>query len=574
MKNIKLFFLLLITIIGLGSCEKKTYTLSSTVSPSLSGIVIPAQGSYEEGEVVTLVAQPNNGWIFQKWEGDVSGTTNSASLTMNSNKNVVAVFLRRDYPLNIMISGEGTVQEKIISSPSKSYPFETVVELTPVPKAEWMFDGWEGDLSGIVTPKNITIDKEKNVTAKFVKVIQVIGGSGTDYIYNAIKTKDGGFIATGTTASNDGIFIGIKENRSFDVCVIKFDKNGDRQWIKTFGGSGQDIATKIIQTQDGDFLITGEAGSNDGDFASLSKGAPDVFLLKINSNGEKIWARTYGGTGAEYAYSLSETHDGGCVIVGESSSNDGDLIGSNDIFIIKVSSNGEKMWVKMYGGSYQNAAYDITKTSDNGFLLTGIADTFKGNFNELAESDNYIMLIKINSLGEIQWISTSPGSNPRDIKFTGNQVIEATNGEILLVGSELIINEGTLVSNNQMVVLKYSSQGKLIWKKSLGGSKFDSFFDIVQASANEFILAGYSSSEDGDFIGLNKGKEDVYIVKYSSNGEKIWQKAYGGSNQDLVGSIVQGQDGKYFVVGYTQSKDGDFQGAPYSWGNIFVVTFR
>ena len=92
MKSFKLHLIIIILVLGLSSCEKKTYTLSSSVSPSLSGSVTPSQGSYEEGEVVTLVAQPNNGWIFQKWEGDISGTTNSASLTMNSNKNIVAVF--------------------------------------------------------------------------------------------------------------------------------------------------------------------------------------------------------------------------------------------------------------------------------------------------------------------------------------------------------------------------------------------------------------------------------------------------------------------------------------------------
>jgi uncharacterized repeat protein (TIGR02543 family) len=91
---------------------------------------------------------------------------------MASNKTLVAVFLKRDYPLTIKIEGEGTVEEKIVTNPSgREYPHGTTVELTPKPKEGWEFDGWAGDLTGKEIPKRILVDKQKNVTAKFKEAL-------------------------------------------------------------------------------------------------------------------------------------------------------------------------------------------------------------------------------------------------------------------------------------------------------------------------------------------------------------------------------------------------------------------
>jgi uncharacterized repeat protein (TIGR02543 family) len=156
------------------SCETEepipTYTLSTTISPTEGGkiTVSPQSPNYKEGDVVTLTPEPNEHWVFQKWDGDGSGSTTPLQITMNSNKSVVGVFVKRDYPLLLTIEGEGTVEEKIITNPSgREYPHGTTVELTPKPKEGWVFDSWGGDLTGSEIPKRITVDKEKKVTAKF-----------------------------------------------------------------------------------------------------------------------------------------------------------------------------------------------------------------------------------------------------------------------------------------------------------------------------------------------------------------------------------------------------------------------
>jgi uncharacterized repeat protein (TIGR02543 family) len=170
----KSVFTVLLALVTVFACEVEepvpTYTLTTSVTPSEGGkiSVSPQKSNYVKGSQLILTPEPNENWVFKQWEGDATGSTTPLQLTLTANKNVVGVFVKRDYPLTIKIEGEGTVEEKIVSNPSgREYPHGTTVELTPKPKVGWEFEGWSGDLSGNESPKRITVDKQKNVTAKF-----------------------------------------------------------------------------------------------------------------------------------------------------------------------------------------------------------------------------------------------------------------------------------------------------------------------------------------------------------------------------------------------------------------------
>jgi len=171
----------ILVVLFLFSCEERDFTnpfdpkvpktLTTSVLPIGSGKIniSPASSTYKSEEEVTLIPEPNQHWVFKNWEGDASGTSNPLIVTMSTNKSIVAVFVKRNYPLNLTIEGEGTVSERIVFSPSgREYPHGTIVELTPVPKQGWLFDSWSGDLTGKTVPQNITVDNPKNVKAKFV----------------------------------------------------------------------------------------------------------------------------------------------------------------------------------------------------------------------------------------------------------------------------------------------------------------------------------------------------------------------------------------------------------------------
>ncbi|WP_234567660.1 InlB B-repeat-containing protein [Rhodohalobacter sp. 614A] len=145
----------------------KTFSLETTAQPAEGGTITPESGTFPEGEEVSIQAEPSDGWRFVRWEGNASGTSNPVTLNMSKNQSVTGVFEKRDYPLNLMIEGEGTVQEIVVTA--KDYPFQTTVQLTAVAADGWQFVGWSGDLEGEENPVEIVIDKEKSITALFEK---------------------------------------------------------------------------------------------------------------------------------------------------------------------------------------------------------------------------------------------------------------------------------------------------------------------------------------------------------------------------------------------------------------------
>ena len=145
------------------------YTLTTSANPSDGGTVSPSTQQYEEGETATITATPSAEYVFQSWSG-ATGSSNSTSVVMNSDKSVTANFVKKKYALTTTVEGEGTVSEKVIKAGAATdYNSGTIVELTAVPSGEWLFVEWKGDLTGSENPKQITIDKVKNVTAVFVK---------------------------------------------------------------------------------------------------------------------------------------------------------------------------------------------------------------------------------------------------------------------------------------------------------------------------------------------------------------------------------------------------------------------
>jgi len=160
-----LFFLAII------SCSKDPilYTLTTSTNPTEGGTLLPSSAQFEEGETVVLSATPSEEYAFFSWSG-VSGTNNTTSIVMDSDKSVVALFVKKQYSLMVSIEGEGQVTEKIIKAGiSTDYNSGTIVELSANPTSEWVFIEWKGDLSGTKNPAQITINEPKNITAVFEK---------------------------------------------------------------------------------------------------------------------------------------------------------------------------------------------------------------------------------------------------------------------------------------------------------------------------------------------------------------------------------------------------------------------
>jgi hypothetical protein len=208
--------ILLLSVLFVVSCSKETikYTLTTSVIPANSGTINPNGGTVDEGQQVSITAAPTAEFVFDKWTGAASGSNETVSVIMDSDKSVTANFIKKKYALTTTVEGEGTVTEKVIKAGAATdYNSGTIVELTAVPSGEWLFVEWKGDVTGLENPTQITIDKAKNVTAVFVKkqypLTIEIEGEGTviikidNQIQNAEKYDSGTILEITAVAENE-----------------------------------------------------------------------------------------------------------------------------------------------------------------------------------------------------------------------------------------------------------------------------------------------------------------------------------------------------------------------------------
>jgi hypothetical protein len=179
------------------------------------------------------------------------------------------------------------------------------------------------------------------------------GGTNWDEIYSIIQTKDEDFITTGCVWS--------KGAGRGDVRVAKLNKNGDLIWDKTFGGSENDEAHSIIQTDDGGYAVTGFTVLED-------TGDRDFWVIKLDKDGNKVWDRTFGGTSEEWANSIIQNKNGNYMVAGWTKSMGA---GKTDVWIVKLNKNGDLIWDKTFGGSENDEAHSIIQTEDGGYAVVG-----------------------------------------------------------------------------------------------------------------------------------------------------------------------------------------------------------
>ena len=390
--------------------------------------------------------------------------------------------------------------------------------------------------------------------------IQTIGGSKND-VFNAVtKTTDGGYIAIGFTQSNNGD-IYLKTNDSFDFLVAKFSANNSLEWQKTFGGSKDDRATSVIETVDGGFALVGYANSADLDVAT-NAGSKDIWLLKLSNQGNLLWEKSFGFSGADYGTSLVETADNGFVITGVldvSASNGQGNLKSNalqhaggDYWLLKTNSTGILEWSTFYGGSFTDEPLGIVKTSNGNFIIAGTSDSNDFDISNTKGTYDF-WVVKISSSGALIWEKNFGGTEideARAITSTGD-------GNFIIVGDTRSANKDVSKNNGaaDIWVLKISTEGTLIWEKTYGGTNFDVARTVSKTQDNSFLIAGSSRSLDNGF--KNVGKNDALILKIDANGKLLWQKTIGGSEIDFLYSITTLNDGSIVAVGESSSADID-----------------
>lgn len=301
---------------------------------------------------------------------------------------------------------------------------------------------------------------------------------------------------------------------------------GEIDWIKTYGGSDIDQAVAIVEADDGNYIVAGSTRSTDGELASKPTSDSDYWVLKISStDGSIIWNKIYGGTEDEVASNITKTSDGGYVLSGYSRSPN-DQCGSqanagfHDYWLLKIDGSGNEIWCQNFGYSGSDQAYDVFETNEGGFFATGFFD-----------------------------VSASGGEGNNDRQGAGNE-------------------HGV----GEFWAIKMDANGEFIWTRYFGGYNNDRSYDALQTPDNGFLLIGSSESivEENSDIEFNHGSYDFWVVKVNSAGTKEWTKTYGGEEIDVAYAITPTSDGNYFIVGDSRSGDQDV-GSNYGNADVWLI---
>ncbi|MGQ0828764.1 MAG: T9SS type A sorting domain-containing protein [Bacteroidota bacterium] len=316
------------------------------------------------------------------------------------------------------------------------------------------------------------------------------------------QTNDKGYIIVGTT-SNFG-------SGGKDILLVKTDSTGAVLWAKSFGGADDEFGKSVKQISDKGYIIAGYTSA--GIYGTDNN---DILLIKTDSTGNQIWVKKIGGTKVDYAYSLELDTDGGYIIAGETYSfgNFGGTANIQDVFLIKINNNGNLLWTKVIGSQSGERCNSVKKTNDGGFILAGqMFDFSEGNWD--------VYLVKTDGLGNILWSNT----------YGGTELEYAVSCQQTGDGDYIITGHTRSFGDLDVYLLKTDGMGNLLWSKSLnvvgnssGGLAIagsDSWPSAVQQSKDKgYIITGHRDT-------LGGGGQDIFLIKTDSMGNLQYSKIY------------------------------------------------
>jgi len=361
---------------------------------------------------------------------------------------------------------------------------------------------------------------------------KTFGGSNEDMGFSIIQTENGGYAVAGYTIlarekrkdtwrAKLG-YIELTEDKRQDFWIIKLDKNGNMEWDEAFGEEGTDVARSIIQTEDGGYAVVGSIWTK---YASKQ----DFWLIKLGENGNKEWDKTFDEDENDIAYSLIQTEDRGYAIAGSAGLR---VWGETNCWVIKLDAKGNIEWDSNFGGTGWDEIYSIIQTKDESFIVTGCVWS-KG----AGRGD--VRVAKLNKRGNLVWDKTFGGRENDE----AHSIIQTEDKGYAVAGFTVLEDTG----DRDIWVIKLDKDGNKVWDKTLGGASEDWANSIIQTKDGGYMVAGWTSS-------MGAGKTDVWIVKLDKRGDLVWDKTFGGSENDEAHSIIQTEDGGYVVAGWTKSK--------------------
>lgn len=311
------------------------------------------------------------------------------------------------------------------------------------------------------------------------------GGTEFDVVAALVCTADGGYVMAGETRSYG-------EGES-DFWLVKVDSSGNLQWNKTFGNQTADIATCVIQTNDGGYALGGYWLENDA--------SEDGLLVKTDSSGNVQWTRTYGGAEGERVDSVIQTSEGGYALAGVTDSYNDER--KPDFWLVKTDSNGIMEWSKTYTEQNTDSAKSLIQTSDGGYTLAGFV-------RQAIIDPSDVWVINVDSTGNPVWnVTWEPGGYAM---FDG--MIQTGDGGCLVSGATSYLS-GFFDLGSVMFLLKIDADGSIKWVKTFDGLGDNDSLFVAQTENDGYALAGTTKPTDGGTY------YDIWFTKTDPHGDVI-----------------------------------------------------
>jgi hypothetical protein len=496
------------TIAGQTTTLGTFYEIYYNGNGNTGGRVPVAKNVYTIGDTIMVPGNSGNlektGFTFAGWNtnADGSGVTYQPGDTMVIDTSAIVLNAQwkiKRYLLTVISGGNGEVSE---SSDSIDHGSEQAI--TAAAHTGYLFDVWRVDrgkakIIDSTAPTTTVLLEDGDASVKgFFKVItfqMTFGGTGDENANSVQQTNDGGYIITGSASSFGA--------GGIDAYLLKMNAAGDTLWTKTFSGTNSNNSDNSLQQSNGEsYIIDGSS------------------VIKFDAGGNEISRKQF------WSQDVRKTNDGGYIV--------------NGSYLILTNDDGTETWGRAIDGQQQ--------TKDGGYIITG-------STSSVGEGIYEIFLIKNIVSGDTIWIKPLDKTN----NDYGNSVQQTNDGGYILAGSRLIktdadgneiwskaifsrdvkqADDGGYIINGSRLI-KTDAAGNEIWSKAIGGQ------DVKQTNDGGYIITGKTYS-----VSIYP---DVDLIKTTADGDTMWRKIFGGTKEDIGSAVQQTNDGGYIITGATFS---------------------
>ncbi len=314
---------------------------------------------------------------------------------------------------------------------------------------------------------------------------------------------------------------------------VDFNEPPDVVWLKSFGGLKEDKVYEVMPTSDGGYIMA-------GDTESKGMGKADIWLVKLDPEGEITWEKTIGGKGNDHVRDIVRADDGGYMLLGNTESKGA---GNTDFWMVKVDELGVVEWNKTFGASGNEQANAMVRLKDNNYLLVGTRHITKKQLVGKAwkhRMNHSIWLVKVDREGNEIWNQEIESEQMVSV----TDVFEAANEDFVLVANTRFKKS----EFEDAWLIRTDLNGVVLWDKAIGEKKQMDMIHAVQPMLDgSFVLAGITMPKGSRING------NGWLVKVNEKGKVLWENEFGGRGSDEIHGVSSTSDGSLLLTGTSGS---------------------